>query len=386
MIHGLSHPGVKASIKEVSERFVWPGLKKEVGDWARQCISCQKSKVHKHTHSALEPFTVPDRRFDHINVDIVGPLPPSRGYTHLLTVVDRFTRWPEAIPISDTSAQSCARALLLHWVSRYGIPSDMSSDRGPQFTSATWSALANLLGTNLHRTTAYHPQANGLVERFHRHLKASLTARLTSPAWADELPWVLLGIRTTSKEDLGASPAEMVYGAPLTVPGEFLGVANDNLDTSTFLQQLRAKVGSLAPTPTSTHGRATPGRVPRDLKSADFVFVRRDGHHPPLTPKYEGPFKVVHKEPKFYKLQMGDRMESVAIDRLKAAYTDSSQPVQVAQPPKRGRPTKHPARKHEKTSGHSRTAARARKTKKFAGSSISTAGGSGVAPQRVSHI
>jgi len=111
----------------------------------------------------------------------------------------------------DTSAAACARVLVAHWIVRFGVPADISSDRGPQFTSQLWAEVAKLLGIRHHRTTAYHPQANGLVERFHRHLKASLRARLTGPNWLDELPWVLLGIRTAPKEDVGASSAELVY-------------------------------------------------------------------------------------------------------------------------------------------------------------------------------
>ena len=128
--------------------------------------------------------------------------------------MDRFTRWPEAIPLMDTSAKSCARALLFHWVARFGLPMDISSDRGAQFTSQLWTAMIELLGTKLHRTTAYHPQANGLVERFHRHLKVTLKARLKDANWLDVLPWVLLGIRTAPKH-LRMSSAKLVYGAPL---------------------------------------------------------------------------------------------------------------------------------------------------------------------------
>jgi transposase InsO family protein len=134
------------------------------------------------------------RRFDHVNIDLIGPLPPSRGYTHLLTVVDRVTRWPEAIPRTSTCTMDVAVAFLQGWLSRYGLPSDISSDRGAQFTSDLWADLTTLLGTKLHHTTAYHPQSNGLVERFHCRIKDSLKAKCQVSSWSIELAWTMLGL------------------------------------------------------------------------------------------------------------------------------------------------------------------------------------------------
>ena len=338
-VHNLSHPGIRATRRLMAGKFVWPGMNKQFGEWAKSCIQCQRSKVSRHVHAPLQRFEVPHRRFDHIHVDLVGPLPPSHGFTHLFTIVDRFTRWPEAIPLSDISTTSCARALISNWIARFGVPMDISSDRGPQFTSQVWTAMAELLGAQLHRTTSYHPQANGLVERFHRHLKSSLKARLTTAAWIDELPWVLLGIRTAPKEDLKTSSAELVYGAPLTVPGDFMAAPRAPDNTCDHLQQLRETVKSLAPVPTSAHGSST-SAVPTSLRNAAFVFVRRDGHRAPLVKPYDGPFQVLNAGDKTFKLAMGDREETVSIDRLKPAHLDVDQPVQLAQPPSRGRPSR----------------------------------------------
>ena len=205
----------------------------------------------------------------------MGPLPLSQGYTYLFTV-DRFTRWPEAIPLASIDMESCARAFARHWIARFGVPGDMFSDRGAQFTSDLWMSLSNLLGIQLYRTTANHPQANGLMERFHRSLKASLRARLTSAAWMDELPWVLLGLRTVPKDDLGALSAEMVYGAPLTIPGDFIAPPPE-VDPAGHLWQLCDRVGALAPVLIAIHGQLhRQSSVPTSLATTPFVFVRRD--------------------------------------------------------------------------------------------------------------
>ena len=116
--------------------------------------------------------------------------------------------------MEDETATSCASALLGSWVSRFGIPEHITSDRGGQFVSGVWSSLARLLGIKFHYTTAYHPQANDMIERWHITLKAALMARCTKSDWMYHLPWVLLGIHTMLKEGLRVSAAEMV-------PGEF---------------------------------------------------------------------------------------------------------------------------------------------------------------------
>lgn len=337
-IHGLAHPSIRATKALMAAKYVWHGLRKQVGNWARACIPCQTSKIQRHTKAPLQSFTSPDRRFDHIHVDIVGPLPQSRGNTHLLTIIDRFTRWPEAIPLSDTSTATCARALITHWVARFGVPVDISSDRGAQFTSGLWASVTRLLGAKLHHTTAYHPQANGLVERFHRHLKTALKARLTGPDWMDELPWVLLGIRTAPKEDLKTSSAELVYGAPLTVPGDFIPAGRGQQESPTaVLTRLREKVGTLSPVPTSRH--SLPARyVPSKLQDSQYVFIRRDTLRTPLQKPYEGPFRVLQKNPKTFIVDYGGRHETVSVDRLKPAHLDIDEPVRVAQPRPRGRP------------------------------------------------
>ena len=157
----------------VANKFVWRNMNKQVTEWARSCIPCQQSKIARHVCAPrCNMFRgAATHCFDSSHVDLVGPLPPSQGFSYLLSIMDRFTWWPEAIPLTDTSAKSCAWALLFHWVAHFSLLTDISLDRGAQFTSQLWTAMIELLGAKLHRMMAYHPQANGLVECFQRTLK-----------------------------------------------------------------------------------------------------------------------------------------------------------------------------------------------------------------------
>ncbi len=193
-LHDVHHPGVRATCRLVSAAFCWPHMKKQTAAAARTCLGCQRGKTHRHVHLQPEHIPVPHRRFAHLHVDLVGPLPQSAGMSYMFTMVDRTTRWPEVVPLSSTTAADCAQALLTGWIQRFGVPSIITSDRGPQFTSAVWAALCSLLNISRATTTAYHPQSNGIVERFHRRLKDALRARAAGADWVKHLPWVLLGI------------------------------------------------------------------------------------------------------------------------------------------------------------------------------------------------
>ncbi|KAK3893046.1 hypothetical protein Pcinc_003124 [Petrolisthes cinctipes] len=125
----------------------------------------------------LGAFHQPQRRFAHIHVDVVCPLPPSEGHRYLFTIIDRSTRWPEAIPMTNATSAFCTAALLSRWISRFSIPEHITSDRGTTFTSQLWTSLGQLIGATVHHTTACNPKANGIVERFHRTLKAALMSR-----------------------------------------------------------------------------------------------------------------------------------------------------------------------------------------------------------------
>ena len=338
-LHNLAHPGIKASQKLIAARFVWRGINKDICAWARTCIPCQRAKIQRHTHSPLGTFANPDARFAHVHIDLVGPLPPSKGHIYLLTCIDRFTRWPEAIPIADATAETVAIALVENWVARFGAPATITHDRGRQFQSALFTALANLLGCRTIATTAYHPQANGMVERFHRQLKASLKSQPEPNRWQEYLPLVMLGIRAAIKEDIGASAAELVYGTALRLPGQLIvPTRHDTVDPADYVQRLKDHMSALAPTATRRSPQTS--FVHRSLDTCTHIFLRIDAVRKPLQPPYLGPFKVLKRNPKFFVIEQKGKHVSVSIDRLKPAFLESvSARTTAADVPLEGEPT-----------------------------------------------
>uniref|UniRef100_A0A1X7V2K0 Integrase catalytic domain-containing protein n=1 Tax=Amphimedon queenslandica TaxID=400682 RepID=A0A1X7V2K0_AMPQE len=183
-----------------------------------------------------------------------GPTFLQEGHRYLLTCIDRFTRWPEAFPLPDISAPSVAQALVSGWISRFGVLSIITTDTGGQFESSLWTQLMAMLGTVWCRTTSYHPQANGLVERFQRQLKAALKTH-AGTSWTESLPLVLLGLRTALKGDLQCTAAELFYGMSLRLPGEFFSPSA--APVATYITRLKQYMRTLYAVPTRTHSSHT---------------------------------------------------------------------------------------------------------------------------------
>lgn len=323
-VHNLSHPGARATTRLVMDRFVWPSARKDCRIWSRSCEACQRSKISRHNSAPPGEFDLPSGRFMHVHIDIVGPLPVCNEYRYCLTAIDRVSRWPEVWPMRSITAEEVAETFTREWISRYGVPTIITTDQGSQFESDLFHRLLLQFATKRIRTTSYHPCANGMIERVHRQLKAALMCH--KDTWVRSLPMVLLGMRSAFKDDLGATPAELLYGEPLRLPGELLvsSLPSERYqDPADFVVQLRQKMATVRPLPATRHCEKS-SFIFKDLATASYVFLRDDTVRRALQPPYTGPFKVLERshDKKTYTIYVRGNKVVVSTDRLKPAYID----------------------------------------------------------------
>ena len=218
------HLGTAKTRDRVLQCYYWPGVFGEVAKYCRTCDVCQRSRGKKPTQAPMIPMPVIQKPFTRIAMDIVGPLPKTkRGNRFILTICDYATRYPEAIPLPSIEASRVARELLLLFT-RVGVPEEVLTDQGTNFMSTMLEDIYHALQIRRIRTTPYHPQTDGLVERFNGTLK-SMIRKFTSrnqKDWDEYLPYLLFSYREVPQETTGFSPFELLYGRRVRGPLDVL--------------------------------------------------------------------------------------------------------------------------------------------------------------------
>ena len=214
------HLGKHITMDRILQRFYWPTARSDVADYCKRCVTCQKTSRVKPPRAPLIPFPVMGVPFERIAMDIVGPLPrTSSGNKYILVILDYATRYPEAIAMKSVEAEKVAEELM-NMFARVGIPGEILTDQGSNFTSQLLAELYRMLRVKPIKTTPYHPQTDGLVERFNQTLKSMLRRVSVQGGtdWDKLLPYVLFAYREVAQSSTGFSPFELLYGREVRGP------------------------------------------------------------------------------------------------------------------------------------------------------------------------
>lgn len=220
------HLGVTKTYQNVLKHFYWPGLKTDVRQYCRSCHTCQVTGKPNQVipPAPLHPISVVGEPFERIIMDCVGPLPRTKsGNQFLLTLMCASTRYPEAIPLRKITSSSVVKAMT-KFFSTFGLPRVIQTDQGTNFQSKLFKQVLKELNIQHTVSSAYHPESQGALERWHQTLKSMLRKYCieTEKDWDEGLPFVLFAAREAIQESLRFSPAELVFGHTLRSPLKIL--------------------------------------------------------------------------------------------------------------------------------------------------------------------
>eukprot|EP00079_Xenopus_tropicalis_P020074 XP_012810580.1 PREDICTED: uncharacterized protein LOC105945996 [Xenopus tropicalis] len=305
------HQGISRTRYRLLQNFYWPGLSQQVAQFCRSCDSCQRvgksGERNKHT---LRPLPVIGEPFQRVAVDLIGPLSrPSRtGKQYILTMVDYATRYPEAVALRRIDAPAVADALIQIF-SRVGFPSEILSDQGPQFMSQLLQCLWQRCGVTSLRSSPYHPQTNGLCERFNGTLKNMLRTFVEAGEgdWEKFLPCLLFAYREVPQESTGFSPFELLYGRRVRGPLDLLreywegGAQFPEFPVVPYVLQFRKRLEKMTAlvkehlTAAQTKQKVWYDRNARDRRfgPGDKVLLLTPMRSDKLQAAWEGPYVVV---------------------------------------------------------------------------------------------
>ncbi len=302
------HLGKAKTRERLMAQFFWPGIHENVHRWCVACWECQLVNPPATAKAALRPLPLMEVPFEKIGMDLIRPLERSaRGYRFALVLVDYATRYPEAVPLRSISAKSVAEALF-RIISRVGIPKEILTDQGTAFMSRTLNELYELLGIKSIRTSIFHPQTDGLVERFNRTLKTMVCKFVKEENWDKWLEPLLFAVREVPQASTGFSPFELLYGRQPRGVLDFImesweeGPSNSCSEIQ-YVLDLRAKLHTLGrlsmenllqaqDRQTRLYNRGT--RL-RQFTPEDKVLVLLPTSSSKLLAKWQGPFVVTRR-------------------------------------------------------------------------------------------
>lgn len=306
------HLGVTKTYQHVLKQFFWPAMKKDVAEYCRTCHICQiVGKPNQAIPQApLHPIPALDQPFDRVLVDCVGPLPKTQqGNDYLLTIMCAATRFPEAIPLCKITSRSVIKALT-QFFSTFGLPRVVQTDQGTNFQSKVFNEVMKTLEVKHAVSSAFHPESQGALERWHQTLKSMLRKFCleTGKGWDEGIPFVLFAARDAVQESLGFSPADLVFAhsprGPLKALKErFLSPSINSSNVLDYVSNFRerllaankiAKI-SLGNAQSNMKRRFDKKAVKRDFSIGDKVLVLLPIAGSALSAKFSGPYVVKEK-------------------------------------------------------------------------------------------
>ena len=219
------HMGAKKTLDKVRCRFYWVGQRKDITQWCISCPTCCSRKTPIPAPCAPMQLDPVERPLQRVAMDILGPLPETeKGNKYILVIGDYFTKWKEAYPLPNMEAMTVARHLVSEFMCRFGVPEQLHSDQGRNFESGVIKGICELLQVRKTRTTPYHPQSDGMVERFNRTLLnlLSLSVSENERDWDVKLPVLLFAYRTSVHETTGVTPFSMMLGREARLPEDLI--------------------------------------------------------------------------------------------------------------------------------------------------------------------
>ena len=295
------HLGIKKTRGKLS-KFYWPRMNADIEEYIKSCEMCQQNKNPKGPqYGLLQPIPV-SGIFDRLHIDIVGPLQPShRGHKYIITAIDSFSRYAYAKSVPEVKATDIISFIEHEVITKHGLPSKIVSDNGPQFISSQFKEFIAKLKITHSRTTDYHPQSNGMDERFNGTLVKIMRnyVETNQKDWCDKLIWALMLYNMMPNESTKLSPYSILYGFEPRTP---LNIWVSDIEANEDLQPLHDKVRQVA-RENSTRAQELQksyydrNKKPQDFALLDLVMVKskrgRDGVSRKLTPLWEGPCMIM---------------------------------------------------------------------------------------------